>query len=125
MDKIKRCPFCGGIAKTFHNPANTEEERNLHPSWKWRHPNTWVIGCSSDFCNCDNTEGFCYLHDEFPPYTNADKIRDMNDEELAKFLMSEWFAKDVCKNCDGEYDRCGDIEFCTKKILKRLKKTAE
>ena len=50
MTKIKRCPFCGGIAKTFHNPSNTEEERNLHPSWQWRHPDTWVIGCSSDFC---------------------------------------------------------------------------
>lgn len=35
---------------------------------------------------CDNINGFCHLHDEFPPYTNADKIRDMNNEELAKFL---------------------------------------
>ena len=74
---------------------------------------------------CDNQNGFCHLYDEFPPYTNADRIRDMKDNELAKFLMSEWFTKGVCKNCDGEYDRCGDSKFCTKEILKWLKKTAE
>lgn len=58
-------------------------------------------------------------------YTNADHIREMSDNELAKFLMQDWFVKDVCKNCEGEYDRCGDTEFCTKEILKWLKKTAE
>ena len=29
MNEIKKCPFCGGIAKTFHNPDNTEEEKKL------------------------------------------------------------------------------------------------
>ena len=35
---------------------------------------------------CDNQEGFCHLHDPFPPYTNADKIRDMSNDKLADFL---------------------------------------
>ena len=61
------------------------------------------------------------------PYkkTNGDKIRSMKDDELAKFLMSNWFTDGVCKNCDGEYDRCGDFEFCTKEILKWLTKTTD
>ena len=58
-------------------------------------------------------------------YTNADRIREMNDDELAKFLMSDWFVKDVCKKCECEYDRCGDLEFCTEKILEYLKKPAD
>ena len=54
--------------------------------------------------------------------TNADHIRSMNNEELAKFLMSRWFVDDVCEHCEGEYDRCGDEEFCESKILEWLLK---
>ena len=54
--------------------------------------------------------------------TNADNIRSMNDKELAEFLMSKWFADEVCKNCEGEYYECGDYEYCTKEILKWLSK---
>lgn len=38
--------------------------------------------------------------------TNADKIRNMTDEELAKFL-SEFSACQVCKYYDEEHDGCG------------------
>lgn len=55
--------------------------------------------CNMTFYNgkiyCDNIEGFCHLHDEFPPYTNADRIRDMSDEELAKFLAYK-LPDDIC-----------------------------
>lgn len=42
---------------------------------------------------CDNQEGFCHLHDPLPPYTNADKIRDMSDEELAKWLYDFFWGR--------------------------------
>lgn len=58
----------------------------------------------------------------YKPDTNADTIREMTDEELAEFLMSSWFADNICKNCEGEYDRCGDFAFCANEILKWLKK---
>lgn len=42
---------------------------------------------------CDNQNGFCHLHDELPPYTNADRIRDMGDEELAKWLSDFFWGR--------------------------------
>ena len=50
MIKIKNCPFCGGEAKTFHIPENTEEENKKHPLWNWNHPGMWVIGCDTPLC---------------------------------------------------------------------------
>ena len=51
---------------------------------------------------CDNTNGFCQLHDEPPPETNADHIRSMTDEELADY-MSEHSIDDFCYIiCGGE-----------------------
>lgn len=41
--------------------------------------------------------------DKYTPMTNADKIRNMNDEELADFL-EEFEACDVCKYLDN--NRC-------------------
>lgn len=47
--------------------------------------------------------------------SNADRIREMGDEELAKFL-SEFSACQVCKYFNEELDRCGaDSNFlCVK-----------
>ena len=39
--------------------------------------------------------------------TNGEKIRAMNDEELAKFL-SEFSACNVCKYYDSEAHRCDE-----------------
>lgn len=52
---------------------------------------------------CDNIEGFCYLHDELPPHTNADRIRNMSNNELADFLYDVdirdgWFNLEAWKN---------------------------
>ena len=63
--------------------------------------------------------------DEVAPVTNADNVRSMTDKELASFLMSDWFTKCVCKNCEGEYDRCGDYDFCETKIFEWLTKEVE
>ena len=65
--------------------------------------------------------GYAELKDK-PIETNADKLRSMNDEALAEFLMSRWFIDDVCKKCEGEYDKCGINKFCESKILEWLQK---
>lgn len=38
-----------------------------------------------------------------PIITNADKIRTMTDEELAKHIVCQW---EGCKNMDVECDKC-------------------
>lgn len=53
--------------------------------------------------------------------SNADQIRRMADEELAKFL-SEFSACQVCKYHDEELDRCGaSINFtCVKEYAEAI-----
>lgn len=53
---------------------------------------------------CDVTP--CQLTGEFPKQSNAQHIRSMTDEELAKFL-SEFSACKVCEQFDNRLDRCG------------------
>ena len=62
---------------------------------------------------CDATP--CQLTGELPKRTNAARIRNMSDEELAKFI-SEFSACQVCKYFNEELDRCGaSINFlCVK-----------
>lgn len=52
---------------------------------------------------CDNQDGFCHLHDQFPPYTNADKIRDMDNDELADMLF-EIDSRDGYSNLDDWHE---------------------
>lgn len=53
--------------------------------------------------------------------SNAQRIRSMTDEELAKFL-SEFSACQVCKYCDEEHDTCGaSINFtCVKEYAEAI-----
>lgn len=53
--------------------------------------------------------------------TNGECIRNMSDEELAKFL-SEFSACQVCKYHDEELDRCGaSINFtCVKEYAEAI-----
>ena len=62
---------------------------------------------------CNSTP--CQLTGELPKQSNADWIRGMDDEELAKFL-SEFSACKVCEHFDNRLDRCGaDGDFlCVK-----------
>ena len=53
---------------------------------------------------CDATP--CQLTGELPKQTFGDKIRVMNDEELAMFL-SEFSACNICEQFDKRLDRCG------------------
>ena len=52
---------------------------------------------------CDVTP--CQLTGELPKQSNAQRIRNMDDEELAKFL-SEFSACNVCEYYDPETHRC-------------------
>ena len=53
--------------------------------------------------------------------TNSERIRDMADEELAKFL-SEFSACQACKYYDEEHDGCGaSINFtCVKEYAEAI-----
>lgn len=51
--------------------------------------------------------------------TNADKIRNMTDEELAKFL-SEFSACKICEYYNKEFDRCDSIPLCVKKYAEAI-----
>ena len=53
--------------------------------------------------------------------TNSERIRDMTDEELAKFL-SEFSACKVCEHYNKEADRCGaDNHFvCVKEYAQAI-----
>lgn len=51
---------------------------------------------------------------EPPKQTNADRIRSMNDEELAEFLWDEWMDRIICGKMDTK-----------ESMLKWLKKEVE
>lgn len=53
---------------------------------------------------CDVTP--CQLTGELPKQSNADRIKNMTDEELAKFITN-FYACKVCKYFDEEHDQCG------------------
>lgn len=58
----------------------------------------------------------CQLTGELPEQSNADRIRGMTDEELAKFL-SEFSACEVCEQFDKRLDMCGaDNHFVCLKV---------
>ena len=68
---------------------------------------------------CDSTP--CQLTGELPKKSNGDRIRGMNDKELAKFL-SEFSACNVCEQFDERLDRCGaDNHFvCVKEYAQAI-----
>ena len=51
--------------------------------------------------------------------TNSERIRDMADEELAKFL-SGFSACQVCEHYNKEFDRCDSISLCVKKYAEAI-----
>lgn len=80
---------------------------------------TYGEGCRAYYDGqCKNINEMCKYRAK--KITNADHIRSMTDTELAKFLMSGWFTDDVCKKCEGSYDRCGEFKYCESKIFEWL-----
>lgn len=72
-EKLKRCPFCGCKAKTFHIPENTPEEMALHPSWEWKDPGMWIVGCTEDHECIGN-----YNHKPMVYFTEEEAIKAWN-----------------------------------------------
>jgi len=83
------------------------------PSCKYRiDPGGWAA-CDG----CIHDEG---LKDRYEPLTNADRIRNMTDEELAKLLSTGTFIcegrKDICEGGICKYTpKC---EICRREWLK-------
>jgi hypothetical protein len=80
-----------------------------------------------DCCNSGATQYMCKCKqpcDTIIPVTNADRIRAMSDEELAKWI--DWlFGR--CEWCDTDKmatDDCNDVE-CTPCIVEWLQQPAE
>lgn len=64
-----------------------------------------------------------YLYeDEVAPLTNADKIRNMTDEELAKFFFEP--NQEFCRKCKYLGSDCDGL-YCKDSMLEWLKQPAE
>lgn len=83
-------------------------------------------GCNTcKYEHCDNSDYPCSkcshaFIDKYEPKTNADKIREMSDEELAEWLDTIT----ACRHCAYEVAGCGG-KNCVKGILKYLQSEAE
>lgn len=64
----------------------------------------------------------CFEPEDIPTRTNADRIRDMSDEELAKFLANPCTCN-VDLDVDGNRE-CGN-DLCIKYLLDWLRQPAE
>ncbi len=77
-----------------------------------------------EFCEkCGYIEPQCQCE---KPVTNADRIRNMTDEELAKFLAEDVINVVNCCDCDepeSEYGSC--IGDCKNRYLKWLQTEVE
>lgn len=70
---------------------------------------------------------FCpkFINNDGNPMTNADRIRSMTDEELAK-LMDEATKYFNCDECEFRHlDDCGTGLLCQRHILKWLKQEVD
>ena len=99
---ITSCPRCGGRV------------RSVSIGWK-----------------CESCQGFIDMRGEFHqlkeepfmrPMTNADRIRAMSDEELAKFIATPCQCE-VSPKRDG-FRECGN-DLCLQYLLKWLQQPAE
>ena len=99
---ITSCPQCGGRV------------RSVSIGWQ-----------------CESCQGLIDMRGQFhehkeepfmPPMTNADKIRAMSDEELAKFIATPCQCE-VRPKRDG-FRECGN-DLCLQYLLKWLRQPAE
>ena len=62
---LKRCPFCGKDAHTFHIPENTKAEQKKHPFWEWKNGGMWAVGCWTSGCIGDiNNVAMVFITEE-------------------------------------------------------------
>lgn len=74
--------------------------------WKNTKCGTCIIQRQKPICNS------CRGHQFYKPMSNADKIRKMNDEELAEF-MENFDKTGGCDMCSAAYQcKCNGISKC-------------
>ena len=100
MSVLKTCPYCGG-----HGYINQFEDVEG--------------GCRAWANECIACKGTGAI---LVPETNADRIRRMSDEELAKFIATPCQCE-VRPKRDG-FRECGN-DLCLQYLLKWLRQPAE
>ena len=100
MSVLKTCPYCGG-----HGYINQFEDVEG--------------GCRAWANECIACKGTGAI---LVPETNADRIRRMSDEELAKFIATPCQCE-VSPKRDG-FRECGN-DLCLQYLLKWLQQPAE
>ena len=100
MSVLKSCPYCGG-----HGYINQFED--IEGGCR-----AWANACIA----CKGTGAILV------PETNADRIRRMSDEELAKFIATPCQCE-VRPKRDG-FRECGN-DLCLQYLLKWLRQPAE
>lgn len=80
--------------------------------WKNTKCGTCIIQRQKPICNS------CLGHQFYKPMTNADKIRNMSDEELADYIFGVSVGNAPCVLCSEECDFCElTDEECKSKTL--------
>ena len=80
--------------------------------WKNTKCGTCIIQRQKPICNS------CLGHQFYKPMSNADKIRNMNDEELADYIFGVSVGNAPCVLCSEECDFCElTDEECKAKTL--------
>ena len=114
--KIEKCPFCGGEADIEEIPGSPFTNE----------PYMWAVGCKD--CNIGwyeetKEEAIAawnrrtdHIRDTTKMVSNADRIRSMSDEELARWLVDATVCERVCD--EDEY--CHGNE-CVKRVTDWLK----
>ena len=88
---------------------------NCPPNMK---PTIFGMAVKADYALPDDYD-FLVQYEPPQPKTNADRIRSMTDEELARILAEGCHGTIECPNCCGEYT--GTIKSCTECWLDWLK----
>ncbi len=120
MDELKPCPFCGG------NDIQIDEMESFwdknETSWR-----VLCINCIAETAGDTKEQAIAawnrradHIRDTTKKVSNADRIRSMSDEELARWLVDATVCERVCAG--DEY--CHGNE-CVKRVTDWLRQPAK
>lgn len=92
------CPECNGLGEVVYNIVTGRDENKI------------TVEKRKDICRTCNGSGEKKM-------TNADRIREMSDEELATFMN--------CDGCPPKNEGCNDGQKCSLCWLEWLQQPAE